>query len=442
MRTTTSASPAAAPLKLPWFPWVGKRPYYGWVIVIIGGLTQFAQGITSQAFGTYFAPLQKEFGWSRAVLAGPRSITSFENAILGPIEGYLVDRLGPRVMVAIGTVIMGAGLVLFGMTNSLWMYYLSNILIAAGTGFQGLLVLSIAVNHWFRRKRTIANAVMLLGFATAGIIGVPAVVFIQTSMGWRTSAVLTGIFVWAVGLPLSMLLRRSPEPFGLLPDVDISGAQSTAPTAGGRRVRRVVEEYDFTLREALRNRTFWLLSIGQAIGGLGMGAAGTHLFLHLEQGVGLARTTAALVWTVASITNIPCRLIGGFIGDRLPKHLILGATSVLMSISTLVLGLATSFQMALVYAVIYGIGWGARTPVMNAIQGEYFGRKHQGKIRGWLSVIMLPIGISVPVLVGYFADVQGTYKWIFIVMAFIGVAGSTLIFMATPPKHPVRADAT
>lgn len=422
--------------KLPRFPWIGKKPFYGWVIVASGAVTQFFQGIASQGFGTYFGPLQTEFGWSKALLAGPRSVTQIENSILGPIEGLLVDKFGPRRMVAFGTLVMGLGLILFGLTQSLWMYYLSNIIIAVGTGFQGLLVMSVAVNNWFRRKRSIAQSVMLLGFTMAGVVGVPALVLVQTYLGWRWSAVGSGLLIWAVGFPCSMVLRSGPEPYGLLPDGDIPGATTT--TAAG--ARQSGEEYDFTLREAIRTRAFWLLAIGSAVGSLGMGAAQVHLFLHLEQGVGLAKTTAALVWSVASLSSIPSRLAGGFLGDRLPKNLMVGLSTVLIAVSVFVLGIATSLQMAFVYAVLYGIGWGMRTPVTNAMQGEYFGRKSQGVIRGWLSSASIPFTIAAPVVAGYIADVQGDYKWTFIIMSFVMLVGAVLIFLATPPKPPRRKE--
>lgn len=437
--TTISAGATAAQLKLPWFPWIGKkRPYYGWVIVTVGWLTQFTQGIINQAFATYLSPLMAEFGWSRALLAGPRSVTQVENSILGPIEGWLLDKIGPRWMVAAGSFIMGLGLILFGITHSLWMYYLANIVIALGTGLQGLLILSVAINYWFRRKRTMANAVMLLGFATAGIVGVPAVVFIQTTMGWRTSAIMTGIFAWVVGIPLSMFLRRSPEPYGLQPDGDVPGDAA----AGGTKERPAPQEYDFTLRQALRTRAFWLLAFGPTLSQLGMAAAGIHLFLHLEQDIGLSRTTAAFVWSVASITNIPARLVGGLFGDRVPKRLVLGTAMVMIAASQFVLGIATSLPMAMAYAVLYGIGWGARTPMMNAMQGDYFGRRSQGIIRGWLTVVHLPFTVAAPVIVGFMADRLGTYSPLFVILSFVGLAGAILIFLATPPRFPEKKNAS
>jgi MFS family permease len=136
--------------------------------VAVGVLTQFFQGISSQGFSTYLSFLQKDFGWSKAVMAGPRAVTSVEGAVFGPLEGFLLDRYGPRLIVAIGVFIMGSGFILFGLTNSLWLYYLANIIIALGTGFQGMVIMSVTVSKWFRRKRTIDQSIMLLGFSMAG----------------------------------------------------------------------------------------------------------------------------------------------------------------------------------------------------------------------------------------------------------------------------------
>ncbi len=418
--------------KVPRLPLAGKRPFYGWIIVTVGVVSQFFQGISTQGFATYLGPLQKDFGWSKAILAGPRSVTQVESSILGPIEGFLVDRFGPRLTVTFGIFVMGLGFILFGMTNSLWMYYLANITIALGTGFQGMLIMSVAVNNWFRRRRSIAQSVMLLGFSMAGAVGIPVLVLVQIRMGWQTSATGTGLLIWAVGFPCSMLLRTRPEPYGLLPDGDIPKAPSTDKAID----RYVSMEYDFTLREAIHTSAFWLLAIGWALGQMGSGAVQVHLFLHLEQGVGLERTTAALVWTVASLTNIPLRLVGGFFGDRLPKNIIVGFSAVFMAASVFILSIATSLQMAFTYAVLYGIGWGMRAPIMNALQGEYFGVRSQGVIRGWLSSVSLPLTIAAPILAGHIADVQGSYRFIFMALSFVILAGAALIFMVTPPPPP------
>ena len=421
---------SSAPSKLPGFPWPGRKPFYGWIIVITGAVYQFFQGMFSQGFATYLGPLRNDFGWSRAVLAGPRSVTQVQTAVTGPIEGYLVDRFGPRKVVATGIFTMGLGLILFGLTQSLWMFYVSIMVAALGAGLQGLLVMSVTVNNWFNQKRTIAQSVMGLGYSLAGVIGIPALILVQNQVGWRPSAIGTGLLIWAVGLPCSMLLRTKPELFGLLPDGD-------SPDKVGREGNTVSSRgYDFTLAEAIRTRAFWLLASGWGISNIGIMGAQVHLFLHLEQGVGLPRATVALVWTVASLSSIPARLAGGFFGDRFPKNIMLAVSMVFMAAAVFLLAIATSAQLAFAYAVLFGIGWGMRTPIVNAIQGEYFGRKSQGLIRGWLQSLSLPLTIAVPVVSGLMADAQSTYTPTFIVLSLVMLLGSGLVLLATSPWLP------
>jgi MFS family permease len=122
-------------LKPPRYPWIGKRPFYGWIIVAVGAVTQFFQGIASQGFTTYMGLLENEFGWTRAALSGPRSVTQVEGAITGPFEGFLVDRFGPRKVAAIGIFITGIGFALFGLMNSYVMFYVSSIVITLGISY-------------------------------------------------------------------------------------------------------------------------------------------------------------------------------------------------------------------------------------------------------------------------------------------------------------------
>ena len=415
-------------------PYSGQKPFYGWIIVFVGFVSQSIQGLVVQGFSSYADLLHTEFGWSRVALAGPRSVTSVQNSILGPLAGFLIDRFGPRLVVGVGVVITGLGLITLGLTHSLWMYYLANIIMALGMSLEGMMVVSVAVNNWFRRRATLAQSLMLLGYSMAGVVGVPLLVLMQGSIGWRHAAIWTGIGVMAIGLPSSLLLRTRPEPFGLLPD----GAKSDTVGNSDRRNFPGVGN-DFSLAQAVRTRAFWLLGVGWATCLLATGVIQVHIFLQLENDVGLQRTAVALIWSIASFSNIPSRLIGGLMGDRLPKNLILGVSIALMGGSIVALAVAGSFAGALLFAIPYGIGWGISTPVMNSIQGEYFGRRSQGTIRGWLQLVGLPFSIAGPVVVGYVADRQGTYRWAFIGLALVILVGASLTFLATRPRLPAGA---
>lgn len=415
-------------------PYTGKKPFYGWIIVFVGFISQCIQGLVVQGFSSYTDLLSSEFGWSKAVIAGPRSVTAVQNSVLGPVAGWLMDKLGPRLVVAVGLTTTGLGLILQGMTHSLWMYYLANIVMALGLSLGGMMVMSVAVNNWFRRRATLAQSLMLMGYSLAGVLLVPLLVVLQTAIGWREAAIWSGIAVILIGFPCSALLRTKPEAFGLLPD----GDKKKDGAKNGSRIEAALEN-DFTIGQALRTRSFWLLGLGWAVCMLATGVIQVHIFLQLEQDGGLERMVIGLIWSTASIINIPARLIGGLVGDRFPKNVTLAISIILMGVAVLALSIVTSFGTALLFAIPYGIGWGISTPVINAIQGEYFGRKSGGVIRGWLQLVGLPFAIAGPVVVGAMADHQGSYRWAFIILAGVILLGGAVAFLATKPKLPGKS---
>jgi len=186
----------------------------------------------------------------------------------------------------------------------------------------------------------------------------------------------------------------------------------------------------------MHTRTFWFLSVGNGLNGLAQSAMMVHLFLHLEGDVGLSRPTAAFVWTVASLANVPARLLLGVMGDRLPKHLLYAGSLALIGCSILVLGLARSLPMALLFAVLYGFGWGGRTPLQNALYGEYWGLKSLGRISGTLSSLAVPLAIAGPVLAGVLADARGDYRFVFICVSAASFVAAALILLASRPALP------
>jgi MFS family permease len=410
-------------------PYKGKKPFYGWVIVFVGFISQCIQGLVVQGFSSYTDLLSAEFGWSKAVIAGPRSVTAVQNSVLGPLAGWLMDKVGPRLVVAVGVITTGVGLIMLGWTRSLLVYYAANIVMALGLSLGGMMVMSVAVNNWFRRRATLAQSLMLMGYSLAGVLFVPLLVFLQSTMGWRDASIWSGIAVIAIGFPCSFLLRTKPETFGLLPDGDKPDDRST--TIVGRNLNL---DNDFTIGQALRTRSFWMLGFAWAACMLATGVIQVHIFLQLEQDGGLERIAVGLIWSIASIINIPARLIGGLIGDRFPKNVMLAISIVLMGASVFALAMASSFGTALLFAIPYGIGWGISTPVINAIQGEYFGRRAGGVIRGWLQLVGLPFAIAGPVVVGAMADSEGTYRWAFFILATLILIGAIIAFLATRPR--------
>jgi sugar phosphate permease len=235
------------------------------VIIGVGFICQMVTGINFQGFSTYLSFLENEFCWSKALLAAPLSLTQVEMAILGPFIGYLFDKLGPRAMVTFGIAIFGLGLVLFGFVHEIWSFLAVFTLMALEVSFSSLLVVSTAINNWFHRSHTLGIGIATTGLGISGVSAIPLIVVTQGAFGWRVAAMLSGVAVWAIGIPAGLMMRDRPEKYGLLPDGDphrqFHGQASVDTTSEYSQ-----KSTDMTVEEALSTSHFWFISLGVALG--------------------------------------------------------------------------------------------------------------------------------------------------------------------------------
>ena len=418
-----------------------RRLFHGWLIVIAGFIAQtLSIGLGFLGFGTFLIPLEREFGWSKTTLSAARSFIQVQNGLMGPLEGVLIEKFGPRLTMGVGMFIFGLGLLLLGFIQSLWAYYAVFIVIALGISLGGFLVITTAINHWFRRRRTLALSLATMGVGFGGVSMVPLLVWAQDAFGWRGAAIAAGLFVWATGIPASLLMRHPPERYGVLPDGDpppSPGVQQPTPvTVRGAHHGGLI---DFTLGEAMRTQAFWLMGLGHGIHALLVTAAATHHFAHMEQGMGLARSSAAIVVTVLSTVNVFSRLVGGVLGDRFDKRHVAVLGMAGMSASLVILAFGNSLGMAMAYAVVFGFSWAVGGGVMvSSLRGDYFGRASFAKIAGMSSLLIMPGPIIGPLIAGIMADIQGDYQMAFIILAGVGGLGCLTFMRTRPPAPPAR----
>ena len=147
---------------------------------------------------------------------------------------------------------------------------------------------------------------------------------------------------------------------------------------------------------------------------------------------------AAVALQLLNVVNIAGRLLGGWIGDRYPKNIALALGSLGTGLAMLMLALATSSTAVFAFAVLFGLCWGLRVPLVNSVAGDYFGRTSYGKILGTLQLIATPLGIIGPVAAGYAADVQGNYRGSLMVLAVLAVLSGVMFFLVRPPAVPLR----
>ena len=405
------------------------RVFYGWYLVsAAGGLQLLAGLLWMQSYGAYVVLLRAEFGWSAALVAGAFAMTRIESGILGPLQGWLTDRYGPRVILGIGTVIFGVGFMLFSQVESLLAFYLTFALIALGSSLGGFATVMVAIVNWFNRHRAKAVAVSQIGFSLGGLC-VPLVILSLEAFGWRATAFYSGVIVIVVGLPLTMLVRHRPGDYG--DAVDGGGVPDGAdgkplPVAGP----------DFTARQAMGTAAFWLVSVGHASALLTVSSVMVHLVPHLTAGLNYSLANAGLVVSLMTVFQMAGQIGGGFLGDRFNKRLICVICMLSHMAALLLLAHADSWWMVVMFAVLHGLAWGVRGPQMVALRADYFGVSSFGTIMGFSSLIVM-LGMSIgPIFAGYLYDIQGSYTLAFTVMGLSAMAGSLCFALAVSPVHP------
>ena len=415
--------------------------FYGWRLVPVAGLIMTISTTPMfHAMGLWFVAMEHSFGWSRTQLSMAFAFTRVEGGILGPIEGYMVDRLGTRRLVLIGLLIMGGGWIFFSQVRFLWMFYLAYMIVALGQGLGGWLALTTMLNNWFSRRRATAMGWASSSSRMGSLLLVPALAWAMDPdfdrLGWGLTAAILGVVVLVLAIPLASLIRNRPEEHGLLPD----GDPPTAPRrAGGPRSALAAQDRpDFTLREALRTRAFWLISIGHGFTSMVLIGLVAHLApMMTDQGYSLQ--TAAFVITAYTFVSMVFQVVGGFIGDRVPKNLALTAFVLVQAgaVFLLTFGPAT-LPVAYLFAVLFGMGFGGRSPLTTSIRGDYFGRKSFGKIMGLSQVPMNVLLLIAPIFAGVMRDRLGDYTLAFTALACCSAFGGLLFLFASRPPAPTR----
>ena len=162
----------------------------------------------------------------------------------------------------------------------------------------------------------------------------------------------------------------------------------------------------------------------------------THLGLMMVEDMGFEVQDTAWVVSVYISVAMVFQLVGGYLGDRVPKRVAPFGFTSLQASAVLVLATASSMSTFYLFAVLFGMGFGGRNPLTVAIRGEYFGRASFGKILGLSTVLMNLLLLMAAPLAGYMRDVQDSYTQAFYLLAGLNFLGAFLFLMA---KRPVQS---
>jgi MFS family permease len=356
--------------------------------------------------------------------------------VASPVVGWAVDKYGARLLVIIGAVVAGGAFCLMPLIKSLMGFYLIyGILLSAGMSAMLYLPAWTVIAKWFRRRLSLALAILSVGAGFGGIICAPLAAHMIGRFGWRSAFVIMGIFIWALVLPLAFVIKERPEDMGLAPDGDPAlpaGIQVSDPA--GISAPETNGSADYTLKEALTSSPFWFLALAFFFQGLAHATVTVHTVPALTD-AGIAPERAAISIGLLTLVSIVGRLSFGYLGDLFNKRYLFMISYSMMGCGMLVLMSAKTMGMVWLFLFLFGVGFGGNIPLMPAIRAEYFGRKALGKIQGFMNPVMMLAGATGPILAGHVFDTTGSYRQAFLVIGLLTFLAAVVIFFARPGRR-------
>lgn len=402
-----------------------KNLFPGWWVLGAAIAVQILPaGLLFNAYSAYAVVMQTEFGWSTAIFATAFSAQQAASGLLGPFQGWLLQRFGPQRIIRVGLVVFAIGLVMLSQVNSLPLFFAAVVIASFGASLGGFLAPTTAVVNWFIRHRSMALALLQVALSAGGLIA-PVIAWSLTMYGWRFTAMASAVLVLAIGLPLTRAIRNRPEDIGLTPDGD---------TVEEQQILKEKPQAEFSAREAIRTRAFWFISLGHALALTVVSAVLAHLMLYLTQEKGFSLAFGASMVAVMTASSLVGQLSGGLLGYRVEKRLIAIAAMFGHSGALCMLVFGGSLPWIISFAILHGLSWGLRAPIMQALRADYFGRHSFGQVLGLASPLITSGMVAGPLIVGLLADHSGSFQPGFLVVASLAALGSIFFILARPPK--------
>jgi OFA family oxalate/formate antiporter-like MFS transporter len=397
-------------------------------IPLLGGiLGSTTCGLLLYAWSVFVKPLNAEFGWSRAEISLAFSICVLVFGVTTFFAGKASDKYGPRIIVAIGSVILGIGFVLSGFISSKGGLYLTYGLIAGIGGGMVYLPPIATAPKWWPDRKALATGFAVVGLGLGSFIMGPLATYIINSptMGWRYVFIYVGIAMGIMGLIAAFCLKNPPagwKPAGWNPPVPTDASAVSA----GR---------DFTFSETIRTPQFWLLYASYFCGSF----AGLMVIGHIaSHGLdsGLQSMQAALAVSTLGIFNAATRVIMGGVADKVGARLsFLGIFIAQVVAMALLYPAGSSAMLLVVVAALIGWNYGAMFTLFPATCLQYYGPTSQGANYGLLFTAFGLAGFCGPYIGGMLKDTTGTYYIPFIVGAVVVVVSVVISWIVKPPMR-------
>ena len=389
---------------------------YRWVIVAAGGFLGCVAIGAMFCLPVFLVPLTAATGWSRTGVSSAMTIGFLTMAASGLAWGLLVDRIGPRTVVLIGVILLGAGLTLASRATSLLEFQLSFGALV-GVSISAILPpLMATVTRWFETQRSLAVSLVSAGFGMAPMTMSPLAAWLIARMDWRSA-----MLVIAGDRSRSHASRCVPHP----------QAARRPRKPGGRLRNDSADDRGMTTSAALRSAPFLILA---ATNFCCCAAHSGPIFHTVSYAIscGVPPLAAVSIYSLEGLTGMGGRLAFGVLGDRLGAKPVLVAGLLIQAFGALAYMFVGSLDQFYAVAALFGFTYAGVMPLYAVLARENFPARMMGAIIGGTSTAA-SFGMALgPLAGGWIYDAFATYAWLYLGSFGIGL-GAFLIALTFKP---------
>jgi MFS family permease len=372
------------------------------------------------SFPVFLVPLLEEFGWSRGVAAAAFSLSAIEQGVLSPLVGGLTDRFGPRRVILSGVALLGVSCLLGSRIATLWhLYLVVGVLMAAGVCAVGFVPSGALVAQWFAQRQASMMGIVFSGMGVGVLTIGPLAQWLISTRGWRDAYAVLGIGALVLLVPLVWF-----------------GVRDAPPRPSRAREATAPETTSVDVRDAFRTRAFWALFFAYFCTPMAVFTVVTHQVAFAVDH-GFPALFVAGVFGLTGFMSIVGRIVFGIAADQIGRALSATISYGCTAVGTLALLSLERWPHSAglyLYALLFGLGFGARGPIITAIAAQVFPGKRFGAIYGYLSLGNGLGGAIGPWFAGALFDVTGSYRAAFLIATLFCGIGSACFWLARPPR--------
>ena len=412
---------------------LGRRLFYGWVMVAIAFALILLGAGTRAAPGALLLPIQADTGWtnSQVTIAGALGLLLL--GLGGPASGALIDRFGVRRLTVGALLLTAAGMGLSALASEVWhLVLLFGIVAGFGAGLLASSLGPIVANRWFFTHRGLVVGIFGAAASAGQLIFFPVLTSLAGADAWRPAVIVLAALVAASAVPALLLLRENPGAVGLRPLGLPEGAAPVAARSDPRIMRR-----------AVRTPEFWLLAGTFFVcGATSNGVVGQHFIAHAVDH-GFTSTTAAGALALMGVFNFVGTIASGYLTDRFDPRRLLLVYYAFRGVSLLFLPAIHNSTDIVLFSVLFGLDYIATVPPTVALTADVFGRHNVGIVYGWIYAAHMLGAAILAQVAAIIRDSAGDYTLAYLTAGWMAVAAGVvaLALRRTSRPEPTLAGA-